>query len=287
MTRRATLGVWTCGRLRSMHMTKRSACYLSLISYIFHLGAIGGTAERGQAMVRWRIASAVVLVAAMTSALGYGQEQTKSSITPICTGLRELFGDDLVACSEPQFSLGTDEAPPTAKPLTAGIRVNKEVPFKNSVPNLLQLYRYNTGIRAKTAVAEWASVFPSQILPNFSEVASATGCNGDVCIYVKGEGRVVDEWWTSAWQYYGDGRICPDVYWTVEYDPSVAYGYNYDAYFNSNGPCATVPDPESRVFWYGYSQDVPHVFRNQSILCNRWRETDDPLSGYPCIQVHT
>jgi hypothetical protein len=203
-----------------------------------------------------------------------------------CAGLRELFKDDLLACSD-SGRARSSSARLLSKPVVAGVKVNKDVP-KSAVQNLFQLYRYNTGIRLKVATQDWVQAFPEQTLPNYSEVASAVGCNQDVCIYVKGEGRVVDEWWTSAWQYYADGRVCPDVYWTVEHDPGTAAPYTKDAYFNNGENCARAPDPDTRVFWSGYTDTVPDVFESTTIICNRWRDLPaDPLSGYPCVSVHS
>lgn len=230
------------------------------------------------------------LVAMIVALVPAGARPSPVPSSPTCAGLRALFREDLLVCSDStasRSSAAAFEFP--VRPLVAGIRINASVPkyIEENLPKLIGLYGYNTGTKAKAATQDWVTIFPQQLLPDYSEANSANGCNGEVCIFVKGEGRVVDEWWTTAWQEYGEGFLCPDVYWTIDYDPNTAYPHHHDTYINYNGPCAMAPQPGDRVLWYGHTEHVPFRFADQSILCNRWREDGEPFAGFPCIRIHT
>lgn len=110
-------------------------------------------------------------------------------------------------------------------------------------------------------------------------IQSADGCNGRVCIHLRGSGLTVDTWWTTAALYYSDGRMC-----------------NPTAYFKAKGPNATsyyivdvVTVPlckHTDGWWYAYFENGGlSRWQDGTRLGNTWTP-NPPLSGFPTELVH-
>jgi len=109
-------------------------------------------------------------------------------------------------------------------------------------------------------------------------IDSADGCNGRVCIHVRGSGLTVDTWWTTATLYYADGRMC-----------------NPTAYFKAKGPNATSYYTVDYLtvrechhedgMWYAYFENGgSSTWQDGTRLGNTW--TPKRLSGFPTELVH-
>lgn len=117
--------------------------------------------------------------------------------------------------------------------------------------------------------------------------ASASGCNGRVCIYTTGSGLYNTKWRTTATAYYSDGTLCPDVYFYTK-APYALLWYLFDVYINPGTNCHRAPQGGSTIWSYATPDCTvanPCGFVNQTKQCNAW-EPNPPLSGFPCVTVH-
>jgi hypothetical protein len=93
---------------------------------------------------------------------------------------------------------------------------------------------------------------------------SASGCNQDVCIYVYGQGRFVQEWDTTA--YFPNGTESFAIYYL---NGSVLTTSN--SFYASPGQ------------WYETYWTPEEYFPNNSQVCNSWWAN----AGHPCETVHS
>jgi hypothetical protein len=117
---------------------------------------------------------------------------------------------------------------------------------------------------------------------------SASGCNGRVCIYTTGSGLSDTSWRTTATAYYNNGRLCPDVYFYTKPPSRTKYAL-FDVYINDGTNCHRAPSGGSTIWGYSTlscTSSNPCKFVDQTKQCNAW-EPNPPLSGFPCVTVHT
>jgi hypothetical protein len=110
-------------------------------------------------------------------------------------------------------------------------------------------------------------------------IESADGCNGRVCIHVRGSGLKVDKWWTTAQLFYSDGRMCnPTAYFKAK-GPNQAYYHIVDT--------ATVYQCRHEDgLWYAYFEaGGSSMWQDGTRLGNAW-DPNPPLSGFPTELVH-
>ena len=117
------------------------------------------------------------------------------------------------------------------------------------------------------------------------QAQSASGTNGRVHIKVVGLKLYVQSWQTRARQYHEDGCIGHDAYFYAK--PPFSATYNFVTAYLYYGPCYQVPPGYLIDWWTTGNQGQAGVsYVNQTRLCNGWAPKP-PLSGFPCITVHS
>lgn len=126
-----------------------------------------------------------------------------------------------------------------------------------------------------------ASALPYEVAagenPSITE-RSARRRDGDVEIFVSGDNRDIDGWYTSAWQYPHDGCIRPSAYFNRRFSDGTAQWS--DAHYL--GDCVAVP-PGQVWIWDTAAGGMPYTFETDFDACNQW--TPSGFSGYPCVRV--
>jgi hypothetical protein len=115
-------------------------------------------------------------------------------------------------------------------------------------------------------------------------IESASGCNGDVCIYVTGTSTRVDAWRTTALQVPSDGCIKPEAQFLIR----DRFGNPEYVWYRVRwtDPCHSVPPGAYGTLWEARVPDsyLPNNWPDSTQLCNGWLPSAK-LSGHPCIKI--